>query len=115
MALSTSYSTINSLGDFSFVAGSTYLIKFTVLDQNSAAINITGATCSLRLAEYGSSTALLTKTGSVTATNVFTILFSADDTDGLAGKYSYQPKIVFSDGNSIIPAQGIITLIKEIA
>ena len=114
MALSTSYSTINSLGDDSFVAGTTYQLKFTVVDQNGTAIDLTGATCTLRLAEYGSSTALLTKTGSITATNVFTVLFVPEDTDGLAGKYSYQPKIVFSDGSTVIPAQGIITLIREI-
>ena len=114
MTLSTSYNSINSLGDYPLIAGSTYTIRFTVLDQNSASVDISGATCTWRLAEYGTNEAVLTKTGSITATNVFAVILSEDDTADLSGKYSHQPRIVMSDGNVLMPAQGILTIIKGI-
>ena len=112
MAISTSYSTINSLGDFSFISGATYTLKFTVLNQSGSEVDLSSATCTWKLSPYGTGSAILNKTGSVIATNIFSISITESDTYGLAGKFTHQPIITFSNGNIIKPAQGTITLTK---
>lgn len=112
MTLSTTFSSINSLGDFSFIGGTTYTLKFTVNDQSGSAIDLSTATCRWKLAQYGTDNVILSKTGSVIATNIFEVLLSSADTSSLSGKYSHQPTVEFATGVVVIPAQGIISIVK---
>lgn len=114
MALNTSYSSINILGDFSMIAGGTFILKFAVFDQDSIAVDLTatGTICKWRMSPYGTDFTVLEKTGVIIASNIFQINLAADDTDGLSGKYAHQPSVNFVGGARIIPAQGIITIIR---
>lgn len=112
MSLNTSYSALNIFDEIAFVAGSTYTLRFTVVNQSGTGVDLSSATIRWKLAPYGSDYAVVEKTGVVTATSVFEVNLSASDTDGLGGKYSYQPIITFANGAVIIPGQGILTLIK---
>jgi hypothetical protein len=115
MTLSTTFSDINTLDDISFIAGSTYTLKFTILDQSGSAIDLSDAICTWSLASYGTDFSILTKTCNLIAINAFEVILSAADTQGLSGKFSHQPSILFSSGLVSIPSQGIITIIKRIS
>ena len=114
MTLSTTFSDINSLDDIAFVAGSSYTLKFVVQNQSGSGIDISGATCTWRMAPYGTTYTQLTKTGSVIATDTFAVYLGEGDTSGSSGKFAHQPMIKFSTGVVLKPAQGIITLIQDL-
>lgn len=106
------YANINSLGDISFIGGGNYTLKFTCVDQSGSSVDLSSATCSWKLAPYGTDYVQISKAGSVITTNSFEVLLTPSDTVSLSGKYSHQPIITFANGVTIIPAQGIITIIK---
>jgi hypothetical protein len=112
MALSTTYTTINSLGDIPFIAGSTYSLFFNVYDQSGSPIDLSEAVIKWKAAPYGTDYATIDKTGSVTASNTFVVYLSTEDSYLLSGKFSHQPQITFPDDVVAIPAQGIVTIIK---
>jgi hypothetical protein len=112
MSLNTTFSTINSLGDYPLIAGGTYTMKFTVLDQSGSPVSLSTVTCSMKLAPFGTDYTVLTKTGSVIATNIFSITLSAEDTSGLSGKYTYQPILTLATTEVLKPAQGILTIVR---
>jgi len=112
MTTRLTFSDLNSLNEISFIGGSTYTIKFVVTNQSGSSVDLTGATCSWKLAPFGSDYVILSKTGSIVSTNSFEIILSPDETSDLSGKYSHQPLILFPSGVTIIPAQGIITVVK---
>ncbi len=114
MANNLTYSQIYSLSDVTFPAGTTYKLKFTVKDQSGSGINITSASCSWRMSEYGSDYAILTKVGNVVATDSFDIILNNADTIGLSGKFTHQPYVYFASGVGVIPAQGVIVITKGI-
>lgn len=111
MSLSTSYSTINSLGDIPFVGGTTYTLIFECNDQYGNDVDLSGATIRWKAAPFGTSYAVIDKTGSITSTNTFSVYLTSADTSALSGKFSHQPQITFADGTVVIPAQGTITII----
>lgn len=115
MSLSTTYANINSLSDISFIAGSIYTIKFIVTNQSGSPVDLSTATCKWAMSPYGTDYIQLSKTGSVISSNEFDIILSPSDTAGLSGKFTHQPSITFTGGVKIIPAQGIITLIKGLS
>jgi hypothetical protein len=110
--MTITFNDLNALNDIAFIGGSTYTIKFVVLDQNGSPIDISTATCNWKLAPFGSDYVVLSKTGSIITTNSFEIILSPADTYSLSGKYSHQPSMTFPSGVSIIPAQGTITIVK---
>lgn len=112
MSLNTTFSTINSLGDYPLIAGGTYTIKFTVLDQSGSPVDLSSTVCSMKLAPFGTDYTVLTKTGSVIASNIFSIVLSSEDTEGLSGKYTYQPILTLSSSEVLKPSQGILTIIR---
>ena len=114
MALNTSFATLNALGDEPLIAGGTFTLKFTVLDQSGGAVDLAGAVCTVKFAPYGQSYMILSKSGSIIATNIFEIVLSPTDTRSWSGKYSYQPTITFLNGIVVIPSQGILTVQKGI-
>jgi len=115
MSLNTSFATLNSLSEISFIAGTSFTIKFSVLSQTGSPIDLSTATCKWYLAAYGTDFTVLRKTGSVIAAGMFSILLSPTDTANLAGKYTHQPSINFANGNTIYPAQGILTVLKGLS
>lgn len=109
------FSSLNSLGEINFIAGTSYTIKFLCYDQAGSALNISSADCSWNLAPFGTDYAILTKTGSIITTSSFEIVLAPIDTRDLSnGKYTHQPTIVFSNGVEVVPAQGIIAVTKRI-
>jgi hypothetical protein len=114
LANNLTYSQIYSLADATFVAGTTHKFKFTVKDQTGSGINITSASCTWRMSEYGSDYAILTKVGNIVATDSFDIILNNTDTVGLSGKFTHQPYVYFSTGVGVIPAQGVIVITKGI-
>jgi len=115
MTLTTTFSNLNSLSDISFIAGTSYTIKFSCTSQSGSPIDLSTATCKWYLAAYGTDFTVLRKTGSVIAAGMFSILLSPTDTANLAGKYTHQPSINFAYGNTIYPAQGILTVLKGLS
>lgn len=109
------FSSLNSLGEINFIAGTSYTIKFLCYDQDENDLDISSADCTWNLAPFGTDYAILTKTGNVITTSSFEIVLAPIDTKDLSnGKYTHQPTIVFSNGVEVVPAQGIISITKRI-
>lgn len=115
MALSTTYSDIYSLTPASFIGGSTYTFRFTVLDQSGSAVDLSDASIHMKFAPYGTDYVQINKTASLVTTNIFEVILAPSDTAGLSGKYTIQPIITFSNGVVLIPGQGILTISKGLA
>ena len=117
----TSYEDINSLENDEFVGGTDHYFDFSVVDTNGAAVNLNGATISWKMSHYGYPTSVVSKslgsgisiTGDVTDGNFEVHLLPAD-TEDLSGKFSHQATITDGTGEKFIPAQGVITITKEI-
>lgn len=112
MTLSTSYSSINILGDFSLIAGGTFILRFHTLDQDNIAADISSTTIKWRLAPYGTDHTVLEKTGVIMASDTVYINLASNDTAGLSGKYAHQLSFEFPNGARLIPAQGVITIVR---
>jgi len=113
----TSYDTINSLGEISFIAGTEYTLIFDVYDINGSPLSLSGSTCTWTLSPYGQPEyAIMTKTGIISGSisNEFSITLGLTDTETLSGKYIQQPIVVDILGNENRPAQGVLTLIPRI-
>jgi len=109
------FSSLNSLGEISFIAGTSYTIKFLCYDQDGNVLDISAANCTWNLAPFGTDYAILTKTANIITTNSFEIILSSVDTKNLSdGKYTHQLTIVFEDGVEVVPAQGILVITKRI-
>jgi hypothetical protein len=112
MSLNTSFATLNSLSDVSFISGTDYTFKFQINSQTGSPIDLSTAVCKWYLASYGTDYTIIRKTGSVIAAGLFSVLLGGIDTTSLSGKFVHQPSITFSNGKTIYPAQGIITILK---
>ena len=113
----TSYDTINSLTEISFIAGTEYILTFDVYDINMSPLSLSGSTCTWTLSPYGQPEyAILTKTGNISGSipNEFSITLGLADTETLSGKYVQQPIVVDITGNENRPSQGILTIIPRI-
>ncbi len=99
---------VNDLTEFSFNAGSDQTLTFNVFDSGSNAFSLAGATVTWKLAPYGQSTSILTKTGvlSGSPTNQFSVYLDYSDTSDLSGKYAYQYTVVAVSGSYFNPSQG---------
>ena len=107
--MTVNYLTINSLEEISFIGGTEYTLEYVVYDQSGALANITGATCSAIIAEYGSPDALLTYSGTITSSSTFEVVILSADTINLNGKYIHQP-IVVESGKTYRSQQGVIDI-----
>ncbi len=112
----TSYSSINALDEFIIIGGSDFTFSFTVLEDDGSNADLTGATCTLKVAPYGQPTSVITTlTGSVTLPNTVSYVFPATTNELMtAGKYMYQPIILDSVGKYYHPKQGVFMLVQSI-
>jgi hypothetical protein len=110
-----SYQSINSLDEIAFIAGTEYVLEFTVTDEFGAPIDIGAATCSWALSPYGQADILtLSKSGTIISTSVFRITLTSADTIGLSGKYMQQPITQDFGGSIFRPAQGNSNSVRKI-
>jgi hypothetical protein len=112
----TSFSQINSLDEFSFIAGETYTLNFTVYQSNGITLmSLGGATIYWVLAPYGQPDYRVVKiTASITGDNTFEVYIPSSATSSLSGKFVHQPVIISSSGAETRGAQGILLIIPRI-
>lgn len=106
-----SYLEINSLEEFSFIAGDKVTLAFTVFDDDGVTpMDLGGASVYLPFAPFGQPEySELKVTGSVTGINTFEFVLDGLTND-MSGKYIYQPTIVSFGGTEYRPAQGLVTI-----
>lgn len=114
--MAITYSSINSLEEFSIVGGSDISLVFTVYDEDGLPVTLTGAVATLVIAPYGQPTNLIeTITGVVTLPSQVTFILPYTLTGYmLTGKYMYQPVILDSLSRTHRPAQGTFVLTQAI-
>ena len=111
--------TVNTLTEFSFIAGSYQELNFDIFTTTGSPVNITTASCSWSLSPYGQPDyPVLTKSGSVvvsgSSVNRFKIALTSNDTISLYGKFVQQPVIISVPGYEYRSDQGIVTIIPRI-
>lgn len=111
----TNYTSINSLEEFSIIAGNDFLLEFTVYqDDGVNLLDISAATIKWVLSPFGQpSFTALQKTGTITGVGTFSVALLSADTASLSGKYIQQP-IVDSGGVIYRPAQGCVFIQPQI-
>jgi hypothetical protein len=112
----TSFSSINTLEEFSFIAGSQYTLEFTVYQADGVnPMDLGGATVYWVLALYGQPDyTILQITATITGTNTFKVTIPYGSTVGFSGKYIHQPVIRSFGGLEYRPCQGICMILPEI-
>jgi hypothetical protein len=110
------FSIINSLPDFSMIAGNEYTLIYNVYEQDEITpLNLGGATCYVVLSPYGQTDYnILQKTATITSTNTFQVVFLGTDTAALNGWYIQQPVVYSFTGNEYRPSQGRIFISPQI-
>jgi hypothetical protein len=105
---------VNTLEEFSFVAGAVQTLTFRVNDASGNPINVSGAACTWAMSPLGiPNYVVLTKNGvpSGTPINEFTVTLLTSDTPTLGGMYIQQPRV-----NTVgVIGQGVINIIPAIA
>ena len=113
----TSFTNINSLEEFSFIAGSQYSIDFTVYQSDGInPMDLGGATVYWVLAPYGQPDyTVLQITATITGTNTFTVTIPSASTASLSGKHIHQPIILSFGGKVYKPCQGLLLILPKIS
>jgi hypothetical protein len=99
---------------FSFIAGNSVMLEFTVTNEAGQAVDITGDTIRFVVAR-GGEVAISTEDGnasidtSQTASGKFFVTVSDEDTAALKGTYLYQAEIEDTAGNKATVAKGPVT------
>ena len=95
------------------ISGTTLSIPITVLDDDDAAVDMTGATIAFTIARnVGDTPAISIAGGTATSdisSNVVTIGISATNTDPLQGTYAFECKATDTSNDVAIIAYGTIT------
>lgn len=118
MGNGTSYSTVNSLDEFTLIGGNDFTIIFNVVDEAGLPVDLTNAEeLSLKISPYGQATSvLMTLSGVIGETNdivKFTIPANLSERM-IGGKYMYQPIIKDAEGKQHRPKQGTFLLVQSI-
>lgn len=111
------FAILNSLSEFSFIAGNSYTLEFEVYEENGITpLDLGGATIDWVLSPYGQTDyTVLSIAGIITGTSTFEIELTSSDTELLSGKYIQQPVITSFSGAEYRPAQGVILILPRIA
>lgn len=110
------YTTINTLTEFSFIAGTTYTLEFAVVDDGNMPVDLGAATCSWNMAYFSNPTeTVLTKSGTVfgAGNSSFRIELDTVDTEDFYGKFVHQPIVVDFEGKEYRLDQGLIYIIQR--
>lgn len=110
------YATLNSLVEFSFIAGTEFKLEFFVYESDGITpVDLGGATIKWVLCPYGQPDyAILEINGAITDTNKFEVEILSTLSQTLSGKYLQQPVLIDFDGVEYRPAQGVITILPRI-
>ena len=115
----TSYFTINSLKEFSFIAGDEQILIFSFVNDLGIPIDITtGIGRFWKMSPYGQpdivSISKTTTDTTIVDSSTFSINLLGIDTSILSGKYMHQVGLIDGVGRTFRPAQGVITIIPQI-
>lgn len=97
------------------ISGDTLSIPITVLDDDDAAVDMTGATIAFAIVRRVGRTAAISTADSpqtasaAIATSVVTITVTAANTEPLRGTYQFECKATDGSGNEAVIAYGSIT------
>jgi hypothetical protein len=116
MSSFTSYAQLNSLEEFSFIAGTDFTLVFNVFESDGATpLDIGGATVLWNLCPYGQTDYnILQITGVITGTSQFTVTIPSASTIDLSGKFTQQPVVMAFNGDTYIPGQGTLLILAKI-
>lgn len=111
------YAKLNSLQEFSMIAGTEYTLEYTVYEEDGTTpLDLGGATITWLLCPYGEPTyTVLQIAGTITGTNTFKVVIPSASTINLSGKYIQQPVIYSFLGSEYRPGQGVILILDAIA
>jgi hypothetical protein len=108
-------SSIYTLDSFDMEAGSNQELSFSVT-SGSNLVSLNGSTYSWWLAPFGSQTAVVTKTASISgAVTEFTIALTNSDTSSLSGKYVQAYQVVLASGSYLKPGRGLVNILGAIS
>jgi len=101
---------LDTLPDFAMLGGIDFNLIFNIYNSGSQLVDLNGSTISWKLCPYGSSTSVLTKSGtSGSVTGQFIISLVPADTLTLGGRYR-QEYIVLDDQNHTFRARGLVLI-----
>lgn len=112
------YGSLNSLEEFSFIAGNTFYLDYSVYDETGTPIDLSATTWVWKMSPYGRTDyTVLTKTqpSGITSPTAYMnrVTLSPSDTISLHGKYIQQITVT-SGCATYKPAQGVITILPAI-
>lgn len=111
------YAKLNSLKEFSLIAGTEYTLEFNTFESDGVTpLDLAGATIKWVLCPYGQPDyTILEANGTITDTSKFEVVLSSDSTRNFSGKYIQQPVVYSFLGSEYRPAQGVILFLDSIA
>lgn len=111
-----SYADLNALSETSFIAGTDFVLTFTVYESDGITpLDLGGASITWVMCPYGQPQyTALQLTGVITGTNTFTVSIPSASTTSFSGKYIQQPIITDFVNNVFRPAQGNIIILPQI-
>jgi len=108
------YNQINSLEEFSFIAGTDYTLTFNVYEEDGVTPqNIGGASVKWVLSPYGQSYNALQIDADLLDDYSFEVVIPAASTANLSGKYIHQPVITSFYDEEFRPAQGVVLILPQ--
>ena len=111
------YTSINGLGEFSFIAGNDYTLVYNVYGEDGVSpMDLGGGSVKVVLSPYGQfDYNILQLDGVISGTfnNIITVTIESADTINLSGKYIQQLVITSFGGKEYRPAQGNILIIPR--
>mgnify|MGYP001184891385 CR=1 FL=1 len=107
------FTTVNTLSEVSFIAGTTQIFEFAVVDNSGYPVDLGAATCSWKMSYFSNPTeTVVSKSGTVfgTGSDSFRVTLTTADTQELYGKFIHQPVVIDFAGKEYRLDQGLITI-----
>ncbi len=112
------FDSINNLGQQYMIGGGNETFIFNCTNEAGAIVNLTGATCSIKLCPLGQPSVIsLSKAGTITSAvnGTWQVVFTVADTSGLYGVYQMQPTIIAADSTTFRPGNLLLNISSLIA
>lgn len=111
-----SYSQVNQLEEFPIIAGTNFLLKFEVYEDDGVTLlDMGGASVKWMLCPYGQPSYNIAQLdGTITAVGKFEVELLPITTENLSGKYIQQALITSFLGKVYRPGQGVCLIIPQI-